>query len=303
MDWIELSIDTPNEFVEPISQIFLRYANTDIAIIENIEYHPDEGETKPNNYSVTIKTYIEENQKSDSICTQIDIATRLIRYISPVGVLRIRKIGNKDWKNYWKTQFSNINIGKNLVISPTWQKYTPKEKEIVIKLDPDIAFGTGYHPTTNMCLQLLESNIKTGMKVVDIGCGSGILSIASIKLGAKRVVGIDIDPNAIKVSKQNSILNSTSNNSQFLKGTLTDLSLDLKSFDIFVINISSKIFKELASHIRNHIPENSKIIISGILEENENEIQKELKFLKFNILSNNPLEGWVTMIAEKVDNA
>ena len=86
MDWIELSIDTPNEFVEPISQIFLRYANTDIAIIENIEYHPDEGETKPNNYSVTIKTYIEENQKSDSICTQIDIATRLIRYISPVGV-------------------------------------------------------------------------------------------------------------------------------------------------------------------------------------------------------------------------
>ena len=177
MDWIELSIDTPNEFVEPISQIFLRYTNTDIAIIENIEYHPDEGETKPNNYSVTIKTYIEENQKSDSICTQIDIATRLIRYISPVGVLKIRKIGNKDWKNYWKTQFSNINIGKNLVISPTWQKYTPKEKEIVIKLDPDIAFGTGYHPTTNMCLQLLESNIKTGMKVVDIGCGSGLLQL------------------------------------------------------------------------------------------------------------------------------
>ena len=240
MDWLELSIDTPNEFVEPISQIFLRYANTNIAIIENIEYNPDEGETKPNNYSVTIKTYIKQSKKSDNICTQIDIATSLIRYIAPVGALKIHKLDNSDWKNYWKSQFSNIIIGNNLVISPTWQKYKPKTTEIVIKLDPDIAFGTGYHPTTNMCLQLLESNIKPGMKIIDIGCGSGILSIASIKLDAKEVIGIDIDPNAIKVSKQNSIINSTSEYSEFLNGTLTNLNLNLKTFDIIVINISSK---------------------------------------------------------------
>ena len=303
MDWLELSIDTPNEFVEPISQIFLRYANTNIAIIENIEYNPDEGETKPNNYSVTIKTYIKQSKKSDNICTQIDIATSLIRYIAPVGALKIHKLDNSDWKNYWKSQFSNIIIGNNLVISPTWQKYKPKTTEIVIKLDPDIAFGTGYHPTTNMCLQLLESNIKPGMKIIDIGCGSGILSIASIKLDAKEVIGIDIDPNAIKVSKQNSIINSTSEYSEFLNGTLTNLNLNLKTFDIIVINISSKIFKELAPYIKKHISINSKIIISGILEENSIDIQKILKTLNFNILSNNPLEGWTTLLAEKINNA
>ena len=299
MDWLELSIDTPNEFVEPISQIFLRYANTNIAIIENIEYNPDEGESKPNNYSVTIKTYIKQSKKSDNICTQIDIATSLIRYIAPVGALKIYKLDNSDWKNYWKSQFSNIIIGNNLVISPTWQNYKTKTTEIVIKLDTDIAFGKGYHPTTNMCLQLLESNIKPGMKIIDIGCGSGILSIASIKLGAKKVIGIDIDPNAIKVSKQNSVINLTSEYSEFLKGTLTNLNLNLKTFDIIVINISSKIFKELASYIKKHISINSKVIISGILEENSNDIQKILKTLNFNILSNNPLEGWITLLAEK----
>ena len=300
MQWLELSIETPNEFVEPISQIFLRYAANKLAIIENIQYNPDEGEEKPNFYSVTIKTYISENKNSEMICTRIDIATKLIGHIAPIGPLKICKIKESNWENYWRSQFSNINIGKNLVISPTWQKYNPKPEEIIIKLDPDIAFGTGYHPTTNMCLQLLELNINPGMNILDIGCGSGILSITAIKLGAVNVVGIDIDPNAIKVSKQNSIINSTSQYSKFLTGNLINQKINLVIFDIIIINISSKIVKELAPFIKNNMALNSKVIISGILEENWNDIQENLKKLNFYILSHHILEGWVTLIAQNI---
>ena len=150
---------------------------------------------------VTLKTYIPLNSAADGRRNRIDLGVRLVAHVSPVSPLQETVVEEEDWQHAWKEHFHVLRVGKRMVVSPTWREHKAKKSDIVVTLDPGMAFGTGHHPTTRMCLELLEKMVKPVMSVLDVGCGSGILSIAAAKLRARSVLGLEIDSVALGVAK------------------------------------------------------------------------------------------------------
>ena len=189
MAWIELSISVPHEYVEPISYLFDRYG-------KGLSTELD-GKGR-----VLLRTYMTSGSRQR--LARIEVGVKLVAAIEPIGCLEIRDLPeDEDWQNSWKSHFGILRIGKRLVIKPTWLDLDPGPDDIVIELDPGIAFGTGYHPTTDTCLQAMEQHITPGMTVLDLGTGSGILTIAAMKLGAGLVTALDIDSQAVSAARRN----------------------------------------------------------------------------------------------------
>ena len=203
MLWVELSIDTPSEFVEPLTQVFTEHGEGGVAIELPAGHNPDEGEEAPVPERVTVTTYIPHDNRLEGRYARIDTAVRLVAHVGDVSELRVRVVEEEEWQDAWKEHFHAFRVGTRTMIVPTWRTYEPREDDVVITLDPGMAFGTGHHPTTRMCLELLETHIQPGDRVLDLGCGSGILSIAAAKLGASDVFGLEIDPIAASVAERN----------------------------------------------------------------------------------------------------
>ena len=297
MNWIELSIETPEEFVEPISSIFYRYGHGGVAVETKGGYNPDEGESLIPDARVTVKTYLPVNDSTKDRLLRIELAVRLIAHVAPISDLTERAICEQDWLETWKEHFHTLHIGKRLVIIPSWEKYSPKKKDIVITLDPEMAFGTGHHPTTRMCLEQLESLHKPHGDVLDLGCGSGILSIAAAKLGAQSVLGLDVDPTAIKTATNNVLKNNVSDRVRIYQGSLPHSSIRPNTYDLAVANISSKVISELADDLILATKDDGTIIVSGILVDNSQDVKNSLISAGAQIQDSTISGDWVTFIA------
>lgn len=266
--WIELCVDAPQEYVEPLSQIFFRYGHGGVVLEEAGGYNPDEGETPSPDEWVRVKTYLPVNKTTKERRHRIDLGVRLVAHVSPISELYEREINEDEWATSWKEHFHVLHVGKNLVVAPTWREYEPKPDDIIIGLDPGMAFGTGHHPTTRMCLEHIERSVSPGMDVLDVGCGSGILSIAAAKMGCRSVLGIEIDSVAVKVAKENIRDNGVEHAVRILEGTLPSPDAREGVYDIVVANISAKVITEFADSIVRSLKPGGKIIASGILIEN-----------------------------------
>ena len=299
MKWLELSVTAPPEFVEPLSQIFYRYGHGGVALESEGGYNPDEGETAPTNQNVTIRTYLPINNTTERRRGLIDIGVSLVAHVCPIEPLQERELDEEEWQNSWKEHFHVLHIGKNIVIRPTWREYEPKPTDVVIRLDPGMAFGTGHHPTTRMCLELLEELLTPGMDVIDLGCGSGILSMAASKLGARSVFGLEIDSVAVGVAKQNIRDNGGAQNIRIAQGTLPHQDAKPDSFDIAVANISAKIVSEAIPHLVTTIRPNGKFIASGILVENKKVVEDALKAAGWTVDQLCVDTDWVALVASK----
>ena len=301
MKWLELSVETPHEFVEPLSQIFYRYGHGGVAVEEKSNFSPyegeTEGETQPIKDLVILKTYLPLDSTAQERRNRIDIGVSLVAHVGPVSALREKVIEDKEWENAWKEHFHVLHIGKRTIIRPTWRQHNPSESEIVVALDPGMAFGTGHHPTTRMCLELLEATILPGMDVLDVGCGSGILSIAAAKLGAKSVLGIEIDSVAVRVAKQNVRDNGVGFLVQITNGSLPHSDVRASSYDIAVANISAKVVSDTAGELVRTVRTGGRIIASGILTEKKDAIVEALT-LAGGLLEQTVVDGdWVTLVA------
>lgn len=297
MNWIELSVEVPPEFVEPLSQIFYRYGQGGIALEEEVVSKSNSKKelNKPN--IVTLKTYLPIDSTTQDRLSRLDIAVKLLRYVCYVSELQSRVINENEWQTAWKEHFHVLRVGKRIVICPSWQHHTPKKSDIVIKLDPGMAFGTGHHPTTQMCLQQLEILVTSQMKVLDVGCGSGILSIAAAKLGAEDVFGIEIDSTAHKVATQNVKENDVGHIVKTSIGTIPNDQIQPKSYDIVIANITASVLIEIAPNLIKAMKPNGKVIASGILLEFKHNVEEKLISAGVNI-DNYVIEGdWVTLIA------
>lgn len=209
-----------------------------------------------------------------------------------LGKTNINIIDDQDWKNNWKDFYEVSEIGNSIVIKPTWEDYDNKEK-IIIELDPGMAFGTGGHETTKMCLEFIEKYLKKGDKVLDIGCGSGILSIAAKKLGADSVIGTDFDKKAVEISNENKNLNNVD-----VEFRYSDLFSNLEeSGDLIISNIVAEVLVKLLDDIHNHINKNGIMILSGIISEKSNIIEEKLEEENFQILEKKEDDEWVAIVA------
>ncbi|MCK9216345.1 MAG: 50S ribosomal protein L11 methyltransferase [Firmicutes bacterium] len=213
------------------------------------------------------------------------------------GQVIINQVNEEDWANAWKKYFKPFKVGKKIVIKPTWEDYKIVENDIIIEIDPGMAFGTGSHETTSMCLELLEKHIKTRDTVIDIGCGSGILGIAAAKLGADVVTCIDFDENACKVAADNVVLNKMENKIKVVKGNLLD-GLTVK-VDLIISNIIADVIIDLSDKAYRLINSGGLFISSGIIIDRKKDVISQLINDNFKIKEVLEMGEWCAIVGEK----
>ena len=275
--WLELSVQAPREFVEPLTSLFLKYGHAGVAVEEPGGFNPDEGESPPDSGHVRVMTYLPVGPTTKSGEDGIDVGVRLMAQLGPVSKLRRREVDETEWQDSWREHFHTLHVGSRTVIVPTWRTYQPEEGDVVIELDPGMAFGTGHHPTTTMCLAALEELVKPGCAVLDLGCGSGILSIAAAKLGASEVLALDIDATAAETAAANVRQNGVEAVVSVDEGTLPYESLRPGSYDLVVANISSTVIGNLAADIARAVRHGGSVVASGVLEQAREPVVKRLE--------------------------
>lgn len=310
-NWIEVTIKTTTEAVEPITNI-LYEQGAGGAVIEDPkdflfqkkneldwDYVEEEVFKKNEEDDVLIKTYVSEEK---NVMEFVEIIKQKVLGLRDFGIdigegsVSLDQVNEADWANAWKAYYKLTKVGQKVVVKPTWEDYNMQEGDLIIELDPGMAFGTGTHETTSMCIRELEKYVNKDSKVFDIGCGSGILAIAAAKLGAKEVVAVDLDEVAVKVAKENVIENKVEENVSVMHGNLTDVIKD--KADVIVANIIADIIKILAKDVQNFMKEDAIFISSGIILDKVEEVKESLVENGFEIVEVQKLGEWSAIVSK-----
>ena len=311
MKWIEVTIKTTTEAVEAITNI-LDDLRTGGVMIEDPkdflfqkkseldwDYVEEEVFNKRNSDGVLIKTYISEER---NVMELVETIKQKVSALTGFGIdigegsVNLDQVNEEDWANEWKKYYKPTKIGQKLVVKPTWEDYEVQDGDLVIELDPGMAFGTGTHETTTMCMRELEKYVREDSKVFDIGCGSGILAIAAAKLGAKDVLAVDLDEVAVKVSKENIELNKVEDKVVALHGNLMEVVND--KADIVVANIIADIIKILAKDIKNFMKDDAIFISSGIIHAKVDEVKASLEENGLEVVEVQSLGEWNAIVSK-----
>lgn len=286
MQWREISVHTTTEGADMISSLLMELGAVGTEIVDRNDV-PDPD--KPGVYwelydkkilenmpeDVLVKGWFEQDSDVEDTLRQLRDALNVYAGMDmglDFGTLAIDQehVKDEDWAEEWKKYYKPFRIGTHLVVKPTWEEYTAQPDDIVIELDPGMAFGTGTHETTNMCMQLLEKHLKDGMRVMDVGTGSGILAIAAAKLGANNILAIDIDPDAVKVAIENVALNGAEQQVRVVVGDLCKS--EAMPCELAVANIVADAICMLAGPMTRHLEKDGLLICSGIIREKEQQV-------------------------------
>lgn len=309
--WSEISIHTTNEAVEPISNI-LHEAGASGVVIEDpfelIKERRDQfGEIyqlNPDDYpeeGVIVKAYLPENSFLAENVEEIKEAiNNLVLYNIDIGKndVNISEVNEEEWATAWKKYYHPVKISERFTIVPTWEDYTPvSSDELIIELDPGMAFGTGTHPTTVMCIQALERTVKTGDKVVDVGTGSGVLSIAAAMLGAEKVTALDLDEVAVNSARLNIELNKVHHVVDVKQNNLLD-GVE-PGADIVVANILAEVILRFTDDVSSTVKQDGYFIASGIIQPKKQEVKDAMIDAGFEIVETLQMEDWVAIIGRR----
>ena len=289
MELIELSVEVDSESTEPICEAFRRYGCERI-VVEQLG--PTTDETR-----LMVRAYAPNDETQAKLKAEMEVVVRLLGLVRPVGSLESRLLQEEDWAKAWRKQFTIQHVGRRVVVCPSWLTYQLADDEIVVNLDPGMAFGTGVHPTTRMCLEALDTLVENGMSVLDVGTGSGILAIAAAKLGAVRVTALDVDPVAVKVARENVEANGVRALVEAAEGTIRhDPQNPGPEWDIIVANITLNPIVGLASHIVNSLAPGGVAVLSGLLEDQGPAVEEAFKANGASLKSRATKDDWLTLV-------
>ena len=274
MRWLELSIEAPGEYADPLAHIFARHCDGRVAVEEPGGFNPDEGEARPPGAPVVIKGWLPMDATIRSRRAMFDIGLRLISHVQPLPPLREREVSDEEWSNQ---RFDPVRVGRRLLIAPAGHAAATRPGDIVIPLEPGLAFGTGHHPTTRMCLAAIERRVRPGHHVLDLGCGSGVLAIAAIKLGASRAVCLDMDEQAVRAARENMRRAGVGSLARVELGTLPSDVAPAASFDLALANISAAVIVKLAPELLSTLKPDGAMVASGVLLDRRVEIEHAMQ--------------------------
>ncbi|RCX17981.1 [LSU ribosomal protein L11P]-lysine N-methyltransferase [Anaerobacterium chartisolvens] len=307
MKWHEIKITTTDEASDAVSEMLTSIGAGGVAIedpndirrevlrSDSLDYADEEFLSSLGN-DVIIKAYFQ----GDINITELEqLVKEKIRFISNFlntghGYSGYTEVDDEDWSTAWKKYYKPIHISKGIVIKPSWEDYNMKDGEIVIELDPGMAFGTGTHETTAMCAGLLQKYLKQGDEVIDVGCGTGILSIIAAKLGANHITAVDIDEVAIRVTRENCIINSVHDRVHALRGVLDEV--PAQKADIVAANIIANIIIDISKIMPYYLKAGGYFIASGIIKERSREVMEACEAEGFSCIERLESGEWVAMV-------
>ncbi|MEH7109578.1 MULTISPECIES: 50S ribosomal protein L11 methyltransferase [Bacillaceae] len=312
MKWSEISIHTTNEAIEPISNILHEAGASGVVIEDPFELTKERqdqfGEIyqlNPDDYpeeGVIVKAYLPVNSFLGETVEAIkESINNLIIFDIDLGLnkVTISEVNEEEWATAWKKYYNPVKISERFTIVPTWEIYHPvSTDELIIELDPGMAFGTGTHPTTVMCIQALERSVKPGDRVIDVGTGSGVLSIAAAMLEAEDVRAYDLDEVAVTQAKLNIKLNKVNNLVTVSQNNLLD-GVEENSSDVIVANILAEVILRFTDSAASVLKPGGLFITSGIIQPKKDQVKEALIDAGFEIIETILMEDWVAMIAKK----
>jgi ribosomal protein L11 methyltransferase len=299
--WREISVVVSQEAADIVSDKLIELGSNG-TVFEDIEEHPER---------CRIKAYYPVSSDYEDIIGQFQ------KYLGELSTLGLNvgehaeivsaMIDSADWSTTWKKYFKPTKIGKHVVVKPSWEPYTPQPDDIIIEIDPGMAFGSGLHPTTQLVIELLEQYMRPESSILDVGVGSGILSIAAACLGADSVLGLDVDSEAVAIAREN-----IQKNAQYCRreppiderielkvGSIDTLDI-AKQFDCIVMNIRPNIILPLVPYAATCLRMGGALIISGILEEEGGELIAKIRTFDFRVQNHLSKEGWIAYILSQI---
>lgn len=293
MNVIELAIRADAESAEALAAAFSEYAYGG-AVIEQV-VTPEQGETIDAARPFTVRAFLLQDETLDEKRRAIERSVWAYSMLRPLGELEMRELAEEDYANAWKKFYQVLHVGARTVIKPSWLDYTARANEIVIELDPGMAFGTGLHPTTRLCLAMLEKYVTPNCEMLDVGTGSGILAIGAAKLGARFVDARDIDPIAVETARKNVEASGLENQVQVSRASVTiEPNPHLK--DLVVANIFADIIADLAPALIQHVKRGGYFIGSGILVERAYLVENAMREQKMALVEKMHEEDWLVMV-------
>lgn len=305
MNWTEICIKVKSDDVDRVSAIAnmsvpygiyiedysdLIEQSWEIAHVDLIEQELLE---KDRNYAI-IHIYISEE---DNATEAAEYIKELLSASSISFELVSSIVNDSTWADGWKKYFKCTEIGEKLVIRPSWEEYDNKSGRKVLSIDPGAAFGTGTHATTSLCLEILEKHINNESSVLDIGCGSGILAIAGVLLGAKSAVGVDIDAQSVKVARENAEINAVTNKTQFLIG---DLAEEVSGkYSVVCANIVADVIIKLLRDVADYMDDSAILVTSGIINIRRDDVVEGFKKYGFTIVEEHNKDNWYAFVCKK----
>lgn len=301
--WLELSIEADVEAVEAVSEILGRVAPGGTSVEPGFEL-TDEGlgaridPTRP----AVVRAYVAAGDPAvveRAVAATTEALGHLQAFgLRPIGELRTRRVDEADWAEAWKAHFPVLRVGRRLVVRPTWRRHRREPDDVVLALDPGMAFGTGLHPTTRLCLAAIEALADRGVldaaRVLDVGCGSGILAIAAVRLGAAGALGVDTDPIAVEATEANALRNRLARRIRVRSGSLPS---GAPPFDVVLANLIAGVLVPLATQLRDELGPGGTLLASGIFIDREDEVRAAFEAGGLDIVGRSSEGDWVALEA------
>jgi ribosomal protein L11 methyltransferase len=295
LHWLEVSVTVSEEACDAVEKLFNRFGKGG-AVVEGRVFGQNHRSRLDRMFMV--KAYLSSNAQPRNPLQAIEQGLDGLRKAYVIPKAEVRELGMENWTEGWKKGFSILRIGERLVVVPTWKTYLPRKKDIVIRMDPGMAFGSGLHPTTRLCLIALEHYLKAGDLVLDVGTGSGIQAIAAAKLGAERITALDTESVAVETAGKNAALNGVSDRIELHAGTVGSLYSKITPAHLIVVNILAYTIIDLLLPLREKLLPGGIFIGGGILDEYVREVEDALKTRHFTIVERLVEEEWVTLVAK-----
>lgn len=312
MKWIEVSVTTDPETAEAVVELFNRHGRGQAVVETPIDCFEYELEQRGPPSEVIVKTYLPLDGSAEGARRQLEEGLWHLGQIGSLPEPVFRELQEEDWAEAWKAQYHRLHVGRRIVIVPAWEDYRAEEREVVIRLEPGMAFGTGLHPTTRLCLAAMEEELPRGGDVLDVGTGSGVLAIAAAKLGAGSVVAIDADPVAARVAAENVAANdvrgavvvrhASLSGGEAVPRHFDSGGLELLhegQYDLVIINILAPVIAGMAPALAARTKRRGRLIAAGLIESQEGDVVSALQSQGLSTLGRSQEKDWVCLIAER----